>query len=94
MSLDADRYHYITVKNKKTGATSTQKHYCHGPKWGTRGEPWWTTYRYQLEAFADRVNGRETGHWISVEDSVAQMESIDMVYESSGLGARRSPGET
>ena len=91
-------YHYITVTNKKTGATETFKHYRASDsgiptKWGSRGEAWWSTYRYQLEAFVDKVRGREPVHWVSHEDSVHQMRTIDMVYEKSGFGKRRGSNE-
>lgn len=52
------------------------------------GEIHWMSYRYQLEAFVNRVKGRKTQHWVSGEDSIAQMKMIDMAYEKSGLGVR------
>ena len=39
-------YHYITIYDKRTKKTVTEKHYVGGPKWGDRGEEWWSTYRY------------------------------------------------
>ena len=137
-------YHYITVYDKRTGRTTTEKHYSGGPQWGARGETWWSTYRcvhtrllslsatltgrpavarnlepsilidhsspcsiqswstnpdidvdtdtderrYQLEAFVDMVRGREPAHWITLDSSIAQMDTIDMVYEKAGLGRR------
>lgn len=45
-------------------------------------------YRYQLEAFVDMVRGREPAHWVTLDSSIAQMDTIDMVYEKSGLGKR------
>ena len=39
-------------------------------------------YRYQLEAFVDKVKGRTpTNGWLDAEDSVANMEWIEKVYE-------------
>ncbi|KAI0360213.1 NAD binding oxidoreductase [Trametes cingulata] len=81
-------YHYIQIYDKRTGQTHTEKHYSGGPQWGTRGEPWWSTYRYQLEAFVDQVRGRVPPHWVTLESSIAQMETIDAIYEKSGLGKR------
>ncbi|KAL4974209.1 hypothetical protein BDW66DRAFT_153131 [Aspergillus desertorum] len=52
------------------------------------GEPFWMSYRHQLEQFVNRVKGRETQHWISSADSIAQMKMLDMAYEKSGLGRR------
>ncbi|KAL1843433.1 hypothetical protein VTK73DRAFT_2851 [Phialemonium thermophilum] len=83
-------YHYIQITDKRTGQSHSQKHYSFGPAWGPRSEPWWSTYRYQLEAFVDKVTGKEPVHWISAEDSVAQMRTLDAIYEKSGLGKRPS----
>ena len=52
------------------------------------GEDWWMSYRYQLEEFVNRVKGRPTQYWVTEEDSVNQMEMIDMAYRKSGLGLR------
>ncbi|KAH6655752.1 putative oxidoreductase [Truncatella angustata] len=52
------------------------------------GEPWWMSYRFQLEAFVNRVKGRKTQYWISGEDSIDQMKMVDMAYKKSGLGLR------
>ncbi|KAI0707130.1 NAD binding Rossmann fold oxidoreductase [Earliella scabrosa] len=81
-------YHYITIYDKRTKQTTTEKHYSGGPQWGDRGETWWSTYRYQLEAFVDMVRGRQAAHWVTLDSSIAQMETIDMIYEKSGLGKR------
>lgn len=86
-------YHYIQIHDKRTGATHTEKHYAGGPLWGARGEPWWSTYRYQLEAFVDKVRGRAPAHWVTLESSVAQMETIDAIYEMAGLGKRQPTRE-
>lgn len=45
------------------------------------GEDWWLTYRYQLEAFVDRLRGRKPQTWVTREDSVANMEWIEKIYE-------------
>ncbi|PIL35398.1 hypothetical protein GSI_02124 [Ganoderma sinense ZZ0214-1] len=86
-------YHYITVYDKRTKKTTTEKHYTGGPKWGDRGEEWWSTYRYQLEAFVDLARGKKPPHCVTPDNSIAQMETIDMVYEASGLGRRRPTHE-
>ncbi|EON66977.1 NAD binding Rossmann fold oxidoreductase [Coniosporium apollinis CBS 100218] len=90
-------YHYISVTEKATGKTTVKKQYKGGPKWGDvetsggkGGRPSWSTYRYQMEAFVDRIKGKEPACWVPNEDSIAQMESIDAVYEHSGLGKRPS----
>lgn len=52
------------------------------------GEDWWMSYRYQLEEFVNRIQGRETQYWVDAQDSVKQMKMIDMAYAKSGLGLR------
>lgn len=52
------------------------------------GEVYWMSYRHQLEQFVNRIKGRKTQHWVTAEDSIAQMKMIDMAYEKSGLGLR------
>ncbi|KAI0635607.1 NAD binding oxidoreductase [Trametes polyzona] len=86
-------YHYIQIYDKRAGQTHTEKHYSGGPRWGQRGESWWSTYRYQLEAFVDKVRGREPPHWVTLESSIAQMETIDAIYEKAGLGKRQPTAE-
>lgn len=45
------------------------------------GEDWWLTYRYQLEAFVDKLRGRTPQTWVDREDSVGNMEWIEKIYE-------------
>ncbi|KAJ4250133.1 hypothetical protein NW762_011944 [Fusarium torreyae] len=53
------------------------------------GEPFWTSYRHQLEQFVNRIRGNKgSGLWIGYEDSLAQAKMIDMAYEKSGLPLR------
>lgn len=76
----------------------TKKLYKGGPLWGDgRGLEWWSTYRYQLEAFVDRVRSVEggtsvidevNGPWISLEESKKVLEVIDAVYEKAGMPKR------
>ncbi|KZW02292.1 NAD(P)-binding protein [Exidia glandulosa HHB12029] len=82
-------YHFITVKRHGKRAT-TEKVYSPGPLSQNKhkGEDWWSTYRYQLEAFVDKVRGREPVYWMTGEDSIKQMEAVEMVYRKSGMGAR------
>lgn len=54
------------------------------------GELHWMSYRYQLEAFVNKIQGKKVQHWVSGEDSILQMQMIDMAYEKSGLGMRPS----
>lgn len=82
-------YHYLEVTDAM-GRARTEKVYRprHDSTW--KGEDWWSTYRYQLEAFVDRIRGREPVHWVESDDSIAQMQVVDKVYDMSGLGPRPS----
>lgn len=52
----------------------------------------WTTYRYQLEEWVNRIREREgSGVWLSGEESIKQMEMIDSAYKCAGMKIR--PGE-
>lgn len=58
-----------------------------------REKVWWTTYFYQLEEFINRIKGRRgSGIWIDGEESIKQMEAIDLVYEKAGMKVRPSTG--
>lgn len=87
----SDRAGKIFLLDKKT---EVKKIY----KWETdeenrTGQDWWTTYRYQLEAFVDRVKKRKgSGVWIDAEDSIRQAELIDRTYEKMGLPVRPTSG--
>nr|GAT50980.1 predicted protein [Mycena chlorophos] len=75
-------YHSITVKSN--GKERVEKVY----KFPNLGEPWWTTYRYQLEAFVNKVKGRPVHHWVDKENTVKNMVAIESVYVKNGLGVR------
>ncbi|SCO86438.1 related to Oxidoreductase [Fusarium oxysporum] len=52
-------------------------------------EPFWSSFRHQLEQFVNRVRGKQgSGLWVDQEDSIAQARMIDMAYEKSGLPLR------
>jgi len=72
-------YHSITVK-REHDVPRTEKAYTFQDDSG-KGEDWWSTYRYQLEAFVDKVKGRTPQTWMSAEDSIANMEWIEKIYE-------------
>ncbi|KAF9959503.1 hypothetical protein BGZ72_009555 [Mortierella alpina] len=76
-------YHYITIKNKATGKSETQKVYGEG----------YMTYRYQLEAFVKAIKsgGKDTesiAGWVTGEDSIANMTAIDAIYTAAGMKVR------
>ncbi|KAG6826555.1 hypothetical protein H0H92_015330 [Tricholoma furcatifolium] len=85
-------HHSIKVTTKSAGnktKTRTEKVYtfADGNMEGNC-EAWWSTYRFQLEAFVDRVKGRKPQTWIEKEDSIANMHWIEQIYAKSGLGSR------
>jgi hypothetical protein len=80
--------HTLLIHNKVTGVSTKEYHYNAGPKFGPRSEPYWTTYRYQLEAFIAKIRGEEPPCWIDLDESVATLKLIDQVYEKAGLPKR------
>jgi predicted dehydrogenase len=96
-------YHYVTVEDKfeirDAGSSKVKREYT---KTETKkaytfremgrdaaGETHWSTYRYMLEEFVNKIKGRKgSGIFISHEDSIAQSRALDMIYEKSGLGLR------
>lgn len=94
-------YHYIAVTDKSTSGTSYEQCYKGGPVWTrgngnagegeeARGEDHWSTHRYMLEAFVDRVRGRDGGRvwWCDGRESVEGMKAVDEVYRACGLPVR------
>jgi len=82
-------YHWIRVRTKDGRRERIEKAYTFVEREGrVRGEPWWSTYRYQLEAFVDKVKGREPHSWLPGDDSIINMQVIEDVYAKSGLGSR------
>jgi len=78
-------YHYITVApSGKPGRT--EKAYSFN---GTaKGETWWTTYRFQMEAFVDKVQGRTPQTWLEPQDTIDNMKCIEEIYKKDGFGSR------
>ncbi|KAK6222791.1 hypothetical protein LQW54_000600 [Pestalotiopsis sp. IQ-011] len=52
------------------------------------GETYWSTYRYQLEQFVNKVRGRETTHWVDGERSTDTLRMVDMAYAAANLPVR------
>ena len=82
-------YHSINVCRGARGGKS--KSNCRVEKvytfadagvYGLKGEDWWMTHRYQLEAFVDRLKGRKPQMWVYAEDSVKNMEWIEKIYDA------------
>ncbi|KAH0582811.1 hypothetical protein H2248_010719 [Termitomyces sp. 'cryptogamus'] len=77
-------YHSIKVTTKdanKKIKTTVEKVYTFADgKMEGKGEAWWTTYRFQLEAFVDRIKGRTPQTWVDKDDSIANMHWIEQIY--------------
>lgn len=82
-----------TVKTSMVTSTTTT---TEGEESGKGGCAGWSTWRYQLEAFVDAVKEKTPAYWVSADDSVWQMESVDAMYQAAGLPVRPSysPGKT
>ncbi|KAI9459028.1 NAD-P-binding protein [Russula earlei] len=76
-------YHYISVESSEQEGGPLRKRT--EKRYGNLG---WTTYRYQLEAFIDKLRGRNPEHWYDGQDSIANMQWIDAIYTETGLGPR------
>jgi hypothetical protein len=73
---------YRSIKDVKRDMTSrVEKAYTfvNGEK-GGRGEDWWMSYRYHLEAFVDLIKGRNPQICVSTQDSVVNMEWSQNIY--------------
>ena len=73
-------YHYITVEKRGEKARTEKAYTFPEGRMEGKGEDWWTTYRYQLEAFIDKLKGRTPQTWLDKEDAVANMEWIEQIY--------------
>ncbi|KAH8107807.1 NAD(P)-binding protein [Cristinia sonorae] len=85
-------YHWIEVKKTGNGGKverRVEKAYIWpaGQK-DAKGEEWWTTYRFQLEAFVDQVRGRKPQTWMTAQESIDNMKTIEMIYAKAGLDPR------
>lgn len=80
----AGAYHWIKVKPRK-GAARTEKVYKHPDG---KGETSWTTYRYQLEAFVDKIRERTPQYWTDPKTTITQLETVGRIYAAAGLPPR------
>ncbi|KAF8485634.1 hypothetical protein JB92DRAFT_2760613 [Gautieria morchelliformis] len=77
-------YHSIKVKprGKKTRVEKVYK------RPDGYGEEWWSTYRYQLDAFVDRVRGRTPQAWPTANEPMIQMEWVEKTYTKADMPVR------
>jgi hypothetical protein len=53
------------------------------------GEEYWSSYRYMLEEFVNRIKGRQgSGVWVDGQESINGMAMTDKAYKKSGLPLR------
>ena len=72
------------------------KQFKGGPLWDQElgdqrgGEECFSNYRWQLEAFVQKIEKGEMykGPWVSLEESIRVLEMIDKTYEKVGLPLR------
>jgi len=81
-------FHDIKVYDKVTGKKTSKKVYEGGPLWGEIGEKWFSSYRFQLEAFVDKIRGRDMKAWVDLDESEMVMRFIDGLYDKAGLSRR------
>ncbi|KAJ5779543.1 dimeric dihydrodiol dehydrogenase [Penicillium paradoxum] len=92
--IDVEDTHAIRVGEQvvKTWTESKQEKAYKWPVSDARAgaeQEWWTTYRYQLDEFVNKVKGREgSGVWVDADDSIKQMEAVDETYRKAGLQVR------
>ncbi|KAI0833793.1 NAD-P-binding protein [Trametes gibbosa] len=80
----AGAYHWIKVKPRK-GSARTEKAYKHPDG---KGDTSWTTYRYQLEAFVDKIRGRTPQYWTDPKTTITALETVGRIYASADLPPR------
>ncbi|KAL9032035.1 MAG: hypothetical protein Q9180_006740, partial [Flavoplaca navasiana] len=73
--------------NKRWTATRYVKQYAED-KFGADDS--WTTYRYMLEQFVNKVRGRKIAVWVDGEDSIRQMEMMDGAYTKAAMKVKPS----
>jgi hypothetical protein len=76
-------YHRIRVTTKDENGNKIKVQYYKAYTFQDgegKGEEWWSTYRYQLEAFIDKLKGRTPQTWITPEDSIENIKWIEEVY--------------
>lgn len=78
---------------RESKSTESKKAYVWPEESGveTKGEDFWSTYRYQLEEFVNKVKGRKgSGAWLDAAESIKMMELVDKTYLKAGMLVRPS----
>ncbi|KAF9463338.1 NAD(P)-binding protein [Collybia nuda] len=78
-------YHYITVVPAGKPRRVEKAYSFNGT---AKGEDWWSTYRYQMEAFVDKVQGRTPQTWLKPQETIDNMKCIEAIYTKDGFGIR------
>ena len=84
--IDVKEHHVVRNKlDKKVTKQWTKTSYV--KEYGEH--PSWTTYRWQLEEFVNKIRERSgSGAWMDAGDSIKQMRMIDSGYKKAGLPLR------
>ena len=90
--IDVVETHTLRDKSDKAKVVKTWQDTKTVKEYGEGERASWTTYRWQLEEFVNRVRGREVGAWVDGEDSIKQMRVLDGGYEKAGLPLRPTSG--
>ena len=89
--IDVTETHTIRDKSDNGAVVKTWKETKHVKEYGDGERESWTTYRWQLEEFVNRVRGKDgSGVWVTNEDSIKQMRVLDGAYQKAGLPLRPS----
>ncbi|KZT02244.1 NAD-binding protein [Laetiporus sulphureus 93-53] len=80
-------WHSLSVTPK---GGKKQMEYAYAFEGSPKEQQYWSTYRHQLEAFVDKIKGRQPRNWVTPEESIKIMKWIDKLYENTGLGPRPS----
>ncbi|KAJ7163609.1 NAD(P)-binding protein [Mycena crocata] len=78
-------YHSITVAPTGKSRRVEKAYTFEG---AAKGEAWWTTYRYQMEALVDKIQGRTPQTWLEPQDTIDNMKWIEAIYAKDGFGSR------
>jgi len=77
-------FHSIKIRPHEGKArTETAYTFEQGP-----GKEWWSSYRYQLEAFVDKIRGRTPQFWPAEDEAVKQMRCVEGVYTAADMPIR------
>jgi hypothetical protein len=95
-SIDVVDEHFVKNASGKVIKKWTVKESKKAYTWGEElkaqegtvrvGEDYWSSYRYMLEEFVNKIKGRQgSGVWVDGQESINGMVMIDEAYGKCGL---------